>query len=421
MLHRRTAVGFAGVLAIVTIGAAPGAAVAEADPTATLNGLVGDLLRAETAATLPAGNRPAQTRNPAVTAGATPKLALRWSLRQDREFAATVAGASLSGASTRTRIAKVRADGLRRTAEVIEDTAYTNADGSEGYSYTARHRVTFARDGIWKIADITALDPASELSDARLAAAAKTPTAQRRAAIAQRITQVKASIDLNRAALAAGDKTKLAGKRVAAGNAVARPGAPGKATAPAAGLTGKRLTNTVEPLGGEGPPYDYQAMVNYATYYARDNAVPYARDENDCTTFISWTLWNGRYAERGSEAWPDYLFNYDDYDTWYWRCDDCTPRHSYAWGGATNWNIFEYNYGGRVTFMGSLGDLLLSDVMQMEIDGYGEVDKPDHTMMVTDREPSGWPKLSYHTEDTRNKPLWDIIDDHDGPYWAART
>ncbi|MFC7548997.1 amidase domain-containing protein [Plantactinospora sp. GCM10030261] len=179
--------------------------------------------------------------------------------------------------------------------------------------------------------------------------------------------------------------------------------------------------DVVRPLGGEGPPYNYQAMVDFALYYATDHAVSYKRDTNDCTTFISWALWTGRYAEDGSQDYPAVAWNHDDYDVWYWRCNDCNPVHSYTWGGATNWNIYENNYGGRVTFMEYLEDLLISDVMQMEIDGYGETDAPDHTMMVTGRGSDGWPLLSYHSTDTENKPFWDIISQNDGPYWAART
>ena len=59
--------------------------------------------------------------------------------------------------------------------------------------------------------------------------------------------------------------------------------------------------------------------------------------------------------------------------------------------------------------------------MQMEIDGYGETDSPDHPMMVTGRGSDGWPLLSYHSTDTENKPFWDIIAQNDGPYWAIRT
>lgn len=69
-----------------------------------------------------------------------------------------------------------------------------------------------------------------------------------------------------------------------------------------------------------------------------------------------------------------------------------------------------------------LTDLLVSDVMQMDFDGYGSPDNiPDHTMMVTGRDASGNALLSYHTADTRNKLIWDVISGQDGPYWALRT
>ena len=41
--------------------------------------------------------------------------------------------------------------------------------------------------------------------------------------------------------------------------------------------------------------------------------------------------------------------------------------------------------------------------------------------MVTGRGSDGWPLLSYHTEDRRDKALWELIGSEDGPFWAART
>jgi hypothetical protein len=285
--------------------------------------------------------------------------------------------------------------------------------------------VKFQRSGdAWKIADVDSPDQASPFHDAILAKVASTPAAERRAAISERIRPLRESLERNGAALLAGDRTKLTGSRVAASDKVKSTDAGQVAVrSNSARPASKPLPSpesVVVPMGGEGAPYNYQAMVDYAYHYSI-NPVGYTRDSNDCTTFISWALWTGGYEEHGSQSYPAVGWNHDDYDVWYWRSNDGNPRHSYTWGGARNWNVFENNYGGRATFLAYLDDLLVSDVMQLEIDGYGETDAPDHTMMVTGRGSDGWPLLSYHSTDTRNKPFWDVLALHDGPYWGIRT
>ncbi|HEX6347255.1 amidase domain-containing protein [Umezawaea sp.] len=162
--------------------------------------------------------------------------------------------------------------------------------------------------------------------------------------------------------------------------------------------------------------------MDVAVHYARDNAVPHVRDTNGCTTFMSWVLRNGRYAEAGSESLIDAVFNHDDHAAWYYRRNDCSPRRTYTWGGARNWNIDENNYGNRVTFLPYLSDLPISDVFPMDFNAYGDPpDIPDHTTMVTGRGANGRPLLSHHTTDRRNHPVWDTTGSEDGPFWAIRT
>ncbi|MEE6257497.1 amidase domain-containing protein [Plantactinospora sonchi] len=408
----------------------PTSALAAVPSTAELAGIAEGVLVTENAALLSgaAQSRALAGARPAVAPSAAGTLAARQAVQADRDYARRLAGAEFTSVDTSVTVVSSAGSGTRRSAEVVEETTYRYAGSAQEYQYTARHQVRYLLvDQSWRLADITALNPASEFSAAQLTRVTRIPEAVRRAEIAERITTMRASLAANRTALAAGDATKLANRRVPAADAErATPDKTERVGATSAiGRPADRPLpapdRVAQPMGGEGPPYNYQAMVDFALFYARDNPVTYTRDTNDCTTFISWALWTGRYAEAGSEDYPAVLWNHDDYDVWYWRCNDCTPIHSYTWGGATNWNIYENNYGGRVTFMPYLDDLLISDVMQLEIDGYGETDSPDHTMMVTGRGTDGWPLLSYHSDDTEDKPFWDIISQHDGPYWAART
>ncbi len=98
-------------------------------------------------------------------------------------------------------------------------------------------------------------------------------------------------------------------------------------------------------------------MVNSALYYATDHPVGYKRDSNDCTTFISWALYQGGWAEEGAQSYPSVTWNHDDFNVWYWRCSSCSPVHSYTWGAAYNWTLFAYSYGRRVTALSYMTDL----------------------------------------------------------------
>ncbi|NGY64859.1 hypothetical protein G7043_38690 [Lentzea sp. NEAU-D13] len=396
-----------------------------------LASLARDLLLVENAAVLADSDRARATAGirPALTGAAVDKAAARLALSQDRAVARDAAGARVSTVTTEVKVESVEGGGTSRTAVLVERSGHPVDGARDGATTgTSRHRVSYQwLGGSWAISDIVALDAASEFSEGRMRAALAVPDDQRRAKIRERVSAVRDGIQANLPALKAADAAKMANKQVTTpdarqpgqGKQTPEPSGLGRpATRPFAGVA----TEQVGAQGGEGRPYNYQYMVDMAWYYAEDNDVPYVRDTNDCTTFISWVLWNGRYEERGSEALIDAVFNYDDYDVWYYRCNDCSPRKTYTWGGARNWSIYEYNYGGRVTFLQYLDDLLLSDVFQMDFNGYGDPPNiPDHTAMVTGRGSDGWPLLSYHTEDRRDKALWELIGSEDGPFWAART
>ncbi|WP_028815491.1 amidase domain-containing protein [Streptomyces flavidovirens] len=291
-----------------------------------------------------------------------------------------LAGVRYSAVDTElTPVGRARTQGDAARISVREHTEYTFAGSKdEPYSYTVRHDLSFARaDGGWALSKITTLDGPANLSTPE-----KLGPAELRAA-------------------------RQAAKELRAGAA-----------------QGKKLTDPAQkPSPGSGvratAAYDYTAMVAFATKYAKpvpkDN-VPYERDTNDCTNFISHALKAGGWERvrgwyRSDSAW------------WYTGNSWPLPKHSWTWGGAPNWQRFARDESKRVYELSGPSSLAIADVVQFEIFGYSDPGQPGHTMMVTDFTSDWMPKMSYHTTDTLNRPLSEIIAEHSGgeKFWYFRT
>jgi hypothetical protein len=54
-------------------------------------------------------------------------------------------------------------------------------------------------------------------------------------------------------------------------------------------------------------------MVSWARRYAT-SPVTYTRDANDCTTFVSWAMWKGGWAEKGTQSYPSVTWNRNNDD-----------------------------------------------------------------------------------------------------------
>ncbi|MFI7010828.1 amidase domain-containing protein [Streptomyces sp. NPDC050145] len=265
---------------------------------------------------------------------------------------------------------------------VREHTKYTFAGAQDDpYSYTVRHELSFTRSGdAWQLARITTDD-----GPANLAAPSKLGPAELTAAR-------KAAKEL-RAGAADGEK---------------------KITDPARKPSPKNRTGA-RPLAS----YDYSAMVDFATKYAEpepEDNVPYDRDENDCTNFVSQALAAGGWERelgwyRSDSVW------------WYTGAPWPLPPHSYTWGGAPNWQRFARDESKRVYELSGPSSLGIADVVQFEIFGYSDPGQPGHTMMVTDFTSDWMPKMSYHTTDTLNRPLSEILAQHNTgeKFWYFRT
>lgn len=310
-----------------------------------------------------------------------------------------------------------------RTLLVEELTRYPSTDGHD-YEYRVTHSARFEQTATgWAVADLTTDSPMSEVGEVAFEAAGRDPQAHVAAGLA-RVRQAKAALDANRGVIEAIDDSKMA-DRSAGLTDEAPPGAQTSALARPSNRPAHLSTDglSVGPgkAAGDGlAPYEYSEMVSWARRYAR-SPVTYTRDTNDCTTFVSWAMWKGGWAEKGTQSYPSVTWNRNNDDVWYWRCNDCDPRHSYTWGGAINWARSAQHFG-RVRLLPYTTDLSSAgDVMQMEIDGYGSATLQDHTMITTGRNSAGWVLLSYHSTDTLDKPLNLVLSAHNGPYWAWRT
>lgn len=389
---------------------------------------VQELLRQENRLTLDHGDAVAG-RTVKATARAAAKLEKRRILKSGVRQSNRAAGMSFPSVESSFVLKDVLNTPTGGKTIVLEESTRYPLSGGQDYEYGVEHSAGFENTANgWALTDLTTDSQVSEVGDPALAAAGDDPRAHVAAGVA-RVRQAKVALDANRGVLRAIDESKMADRSAGLTDdaaavevsALARP-----SNRPAR-MAADALTAGPGKAAGDGlTPYEYSTMVSWALKYSKDTAattdapVTYTRDKNDCTTFVSWALWKGGWAERG-QANHSY-FSVDNDDVWYWLSSDGWPyRHSYTWGGAINWARFAQG-AGRVRLLSYTTDLSsAADVMQMEIDGYGSDTLQDHTMITTGRDPSGWVYLSYHSADTRNKPLNQILSANNGPYWAWRT
>ncbi|MEN8649103.1 amidase domain-containing protein [Streptomyces sp. 21So2-11] len=314
----------------------------------------------------------------------------RMEAREQLQSINDLAGVRYSAVDTElTPVGKARTEGDTARIGVLEHTEYTFAGSKDApYSYTVRHELSFVRaDGGWALAKISTQDGPADLATPNKLDPTELSAAQ------------KAAKEL-RAGAANGEK---------------------KLTDPAQKQQSSRERGAGPKGEGARPlaAYDYTAMVNFATKYAKpvpkDN-VPYIRDTNDCTNFVSQALKAG--------GWERVLGWYRSDSAWWYTGNPWPfPKHSYTWGGAPNWQRFARDESERVYALSGPAGLGIADVVQFEIFGYSDPGQPGHTMMVTDFTPDWMPKMSYHSTDTLNRPLSEIIAEHSGgeKFWYFRT
>lgn len=139
------------------------------------------------------------------------------------------------------------------------------------------------------------------------------------------------------------------------------------------------------------PAYNRIGAVEYALKFALNYNTEYATTHrNDCANFVSQALFVGGWPmvqgdRTSSSAW---FYDYGIFD-----------RPSYSWTGAHNLRLFIEN---------SRRAKLVTNPMELDPGDVVQIANPDgqtwHSMFVTGKTGDDL-LLSYHTNDTRDKPL----------------
>jgi hypothetical protein len=173
-----------------------------------------------------------------------------------------------------------------------------------------------------------------------------------------------------------------------------------------------------------GPPYNYGAMVAYASRHVENYNPNYRAYGNDCTNFISQIMQSGGWDYVGSG-----ILERTDPDKWFYGGGPGeTFLTSYSWAGAHNWGVFAQIYSKRTTGLPNVWLMDLADVLQVDWDhpagDPGSI--IDHTMLVTGRwgyEGDPYAQelyMTYHTNNRYNRPLSEIIaETHPEDIWYA--
>ena len=148
--------------------------------------------------------------------------------------------------------------------------------------------------------------------------------------------------------------------------------------------------------------FDPNSAVNYAVSYWDNYNGAYRAYDNDCTNFTSQALnWSG---------WQHVGGWYDDPNYWWYSNNPIIQ-----WGGraeSRSWINVHYfyffaRYSGRAYNAQYLTDFRIGDTLQVDfdaVDGW-----LDHNTIVTQNNGGGNIFLTYHSNDTLNKSIWDFI------------
>ncbi|WP_345038577.1 amidase domain-containing protein [Streptomyces sannanensis] len=162
------------------------------------------------------------------------------------------------------------------------------------------------------------------------------------------------------------------------------------------------------------PGYDPDAAAAYAVKYAKTANPAYKDFTNlggDCTNFVSQALLAGGWKMSAPLVVTSLTSREPQF--WYNRVGET----SWTWSGANNWAQFAKD-SGRVEKVRYLSDVGIGDVVQFA----NPADRnKDHTMIVTGLSEQG-PLMSFHTNNTLDEPLWDIVNRHrDLAFYAWRV
>jgi hypothetical protein len=135
-----------------------------------------------------------------------------------------------------------------------------------------------------------------------------------------------------------------------------------------------------------------QKVANYALKYALSPNNSYKLYPNDCTNFVSQSMFAG--------GWKEVAHPYVDYkndDAWWYGG---VPTNSWTWSGAENFYRMTKALK-RTTTAKYVSDLRVGDLLQYKAKNASTM---THSMVVTAKSGSTV-YLSYHTSNTKNKPF----------------
>lgn len=156
--------------------------------------------------------------------------------------------------------------------------------------------------------------------------------------------------------------------------------------------------------------FNHQVAATYAQQYALTYNTAYYRFNNDCTNFASQSMFQGGWQMVGLGVG----FGRTNPDNWYYSCVSALgrPIASYSWGAAYNFNVFILR-ANRVQHATYFQDLQPGDIIFADWDTVNGPHQPDgrvdHVMIVTVKDSNGNIYVSYHTNDTKNRSINDII------------
>ena len=159
----------------------------------------------------------------------------------------------------------------------------------------------------------------------------------------------------------------------------------------------------VVPIEAEAYTYNRQASKNYALKWWNSANPGYKNfGSDDCTNFVSQCVRAGGWPERGK-------YKYWSSSSWYYDWGR-RPGYSNTWTVANDFSKFLaiYSWRGR---MYSLRHkpwnryFQVGDIVQID---YSRDGRWDHTMIVTKIDSNDM-YMTYHSRNTRNKPLTQIM------------
>jgi len=134
-------------------------------------------------------------------------------------------------------------------------------------------------------------------------------------------------------------------------------------------------------------------IVNYAYKYWKKYNTNYKKFSKDCTNFVSQAVDNG--------GWPFVYGWYRSSNVWfYWGW-----KQSWTWAGAHNWYRF-IKKKRRGYIAKYFNQMQKGDILQVDFNRDGHI---DHSMIVTKKDSSKTIYLTYHTNNTKDRSIKDIL------------